>query len=567
MRIALGGFTCAGGKGENEDAFAARQPEDTRERRLKGVVACVADGLSSAPRASEASQLAVTQFIDDYYAASPGWTVKQAATRSLTALNGWLHAQGRSESGAMATTFTGLIIRSRTAHLVNTGDSRAYLWRGGHLTQLTRDHALRGTGGAVLTAALGAEPHLSMTYEILDLETSDIVVLMSDGVPSALPGDALSAWFEKNETSGDIEMLARELCEAAIKAGAEDNLTVLCARVDALPPANHDEHREILKARAFLPPLKAGQSVDGYTVERVLHAGVRSYVYRVRHRETGDVYVLKAPTEREDESAVIEALAREEWIGQNADSPSVLRAFPSGDTRFLYLLSAPAEGPTLRQWMNDHEEPDLNTVRDILRDLVAGLRPLHRQGIIHRDLKPENVIIRPGGGVTLIDFGSASIAGLEEVAGADGSWTGEGSLNYSAPEYIMGDPATQRADLFSLACMTYEMLAGALPYKRDIAANRIPDTLSAWRYISLRRRRPDLPPFIDSALEAALMPDPAKRTPAFSEFEADMTRPGQLARQRAASPALIERDPLRFWQVISATELLVILVLVAALSG
>ena len=565
LSVAIGGHTEPGGKAENEDAFAARSPADPAERHARGIVSCVADGLSSAPRAREAAQLAVTQFIDDYYAASPGWTAREAGTRSLSALNSWLHAQ--SHAGAMATTFTGLVIRSRTAHIFNIGDSRAYLFRAGKLRQLTRDHSLPGSGGAVLTAALGAEPHLSLTYDALDLDPGDLILMTSDGLPAILPSEALADLLSTPTAGADLEQLARHVCTTAREAGADDNLTALFLRVDGLPDASFEEHQSTLQARAILPRLNPGQSVDGHVVERVMHEGVRSNVYRVRHESTGAIRVLKAPTERvEDEPDLLEAIAREEWIGQNALTAAVLKTYPAGETRFLYLLSEWVKGPTLRQWMIDNHEPPLETVRDILHDLIGAIRPLHRQGILHRDLKPENVVVRADGGIKLIDFGSASIAGLEEVSPSAANWKGEGSLNYSAPEYVMGDPATARSDLFSIACMCYEMLTGALPFSRDIGANRVPSKLTAWTYISARRRRIDLPPFIDAALEAALNPDPARRTSTFSEFEADMKRPGALARRRAGSTALIERDPLRFWQAVAALQLFIILILVAALT-
>lgn len=568
LEVRVGGHSEAGGKPENEDAFAACLPTDPRELATRGVVACVADGLSSAPRAREASQLAVTQFIDDCYAAARSWTTRETGTRSLTALNSWLHAQCASDKGAMATTFTGVVLRSRTAHIFNTGDSRAYLFRAGRLRQLTRDHCLPGADNGVLTAALGAEPHLSLTYDALELEAGDLFLLTSDGLPSIMPAAALAEALGEVGPRTDLEDAARKLCEGAREAGADDNLTALFLHVDQLPDATYDEHQAALVSRACLPRLEPGQSVDDYIVERVMHQGVRSNVYRVRHAGSGDIRVLKAPTERvEDDPDLLQAIAREEWIGQNALTSAALTTFPTEGSQFLYLLSEWVKGPTLRQWMTDNPNPPLDAVRDILHDLVGAIRPLHRQGIIHRDLKPENVIIRADGGIKLIDFGSASIAGLEEISPSAASWRGEGSLNYSAPEYIMGDPATARSDLFSIACMAYEMLTGELPYKRDIGAHRTPSTLSAWTYISARRQRSDLPPFIDAALEAALRPDPARRTSTFSEFEADMKRPGALAKRRAGSTALIDRDPLRFWQWAAVIQLFVIFALVAALAS
>ena len=76
LRVSIGGYSAAGRKPANEDAFAAHRPDSEIELREKGVVACVADGLSSVPRAAAASQLAVGQFIDDFRSASPTWTVE-----------------------------------------------------------------------------------------------------------------------------------------------------------------------------------------------------------------------------------------------------------------------------------------------------------------------------------------------------------------------------------------------------------------------------------------------------------------------------------------------------------
>ncbi|ADM10761.1 serine/threonine protein kinase [Parvularcula bermudensis HTCC2503] len=565
LLVEIGGYSAAGRKPVNEDAFAAHSPHDEVERTEKGVVACVADGLSSVPRAAAASQLAVGQFIDDLYSASPTWTVEATARRSLTTLNSWLYAQARSPDGAMATTFSALVIKGCTVHLAQVGDSSIWRLRGENWQRLTREHSLPlSLDEAVLTAALGAEAHLSASFTKDEAQAGDLFVLLSDGVTAAVRASELQRLLMV--TYPDLETLSRSLCERAIENGSEDNVTALCVRVDALPAETAPEREARLTGRAFLPDLSPGQKIDAYTVDRVVHRGVRSSVYKVRDGD-GGVFALKAPTARAtDEVSIVEAIAREEWLGQKIGSDRILRTYSTGNTPFLYLLMEWIEGETLRQWMIDHPEPDLPTVRSVLHDIVLAVRETHRQQVLHRDLKPENILVLSDGRIKLIDFGSAAIAGLDE-ASVHLSWAGEGSLNYSAPEYILGDPATDRSDLFSVAAITYEMLSGALPFSEGLGAHRVPSRIRSWQYIPLSRRRGDLPVFIDAALESALEPDPVARTPALSEFEADLSRPGRLAERRAQSHALIDRNPLLFWQALCALQFFLLVVLYVLFVG
>ena len=155
LAVSYGGASLAGPRAINEDAFAAAPPN-----RLKGAVAVIADGVSSGEQAQKAAQTAVTEFIDEYLATPETWTVKTAAARVLNALNRWFcHHDG------MATTFSAVIAKGRTAHIFHVGDSRIYRLRNGDFEQLTRDHRKQG----MLTGALGAELHIEVDYLAEDL--------------------------------------------------------------------------------------------------------------------------------------------------------------------------------------------------------------------------------------------------------------------------------------------------------------------------------------------------------------------------------------------------------------
>ncbi len=126
LEVSLGGYSSAGIKTSNQDAFASLVPSPA-ELSAKGVVAVIADGVSSANKAAEAAQISVTQFISDYYATPATWSTQKSASKVLLGLNQWLNAQTDSASGyslQWLTTFSALIIKSSTAYIFHVGDTR-----------------------------------------------------------------------------------------------------------------------------------------------------------------------------------------------------------------------------------------------------------------------------------------------------------------------------------------------------------------------------------------------------------------------------------------------------------
>ena len=110
---------------------------------------------------------------------------------------------------------------------------------------------------------------------------------------------------------------------------------------------------------------------------------------------------------------------------------------------------------------------------------------------------------------------------------------------------------TSPAVAFSLAVVMYEMLAGQLPYKTGASRYNIPKDYSAWSYRHLRHIRPDLPKWIDLALERACAPQSVLRPDSYSEFLEDLKRPNATLIDSHEAAPLIKRDPLLFWQSLS----------------
>lgn len=560
LDVIVGGHSTAGRKDRNDDAFVAHVPSSATIRQVKGVVGCVSDGISSSNNSHLASQTTVLQFTDDYYSAPDTWAARDAAARSLNALNRWLSAQSRdtaNSSHGWITTFSAVIMKAQMAHVFHVGDCRVYLLRDGRLRCLTQDHVSTLAGGeTILTGALGAETNLRVDYLDESLSQNDLFLLMSDGVYSHITDAQLTEFLAKRALpdSTDLETASRDLCDLAHHQGSDDNLSCLMMKVRALPDESVDDAHGRLTHRRIPPRLSVGNKIDHYQVERVLHSGTRSHVYLVRDLRDKEQYVLKAPSRNfEDDVNYLEAFAREQWVGQRFTDPGLMKVLAKGEgSPFLFAILEYIEGPTLRQWMLDNPRPSLSAVRVIISELIRVVRVLHRAGMVHRDLKPENIIVPEQRGLALIDFGTIKIAGLDDgyASGQDAD-TLQGSVDYIAPETLLGQPATNASDLFSIGCIAYEMLTGTPPYKLDPSGTRWPKSFAGWRYRPARYLRDDLPDWIDFALEKCLNPDPAKRYRAMSEFEEDFKRPGRLAQSRRSHVALKDRDPLLFWKYVS----------------
>ena len=122
--------------------------------------------------------------------------------------------------------------------------------------------------------------------------------------------------------------------------------------------------------------------------------------------------------------------------------------------------------------MIDNPKPDLETVRGIVEQIASGLRAFHRKEMLHQDLRPDNIMIDKTGTVKIIDFGSTKVAGVVEAAPSRHRDDILGTVQYTAPEYFLGEGGSPRSDLFSLGVITYQMLTGTLPYGSQIAKAR-----------------------------------------------------------------------------------------------
>lgn len=564
LSITLAQSSDKGVKARNEDFYGAIIPDDS-VLGTKGIACVIADGMGSCEHAQEASEHCVKSFLNDYYSTPETWSTKSSGAKVLTAINNWLLSNGeRAEAHGMVTTFSAVIFKSTTAHLFHIGDSRIYRYRNGDLEQLTTDHRVRISADKdYLSRAMGIDLHLDIDYKTVAIEQGDIYLMTTDGVHDYLSETSLKHLLSSHT---DWQALAEKIVQQSLQTGSQDNVTCQLIHIDSLPSQKANEIYNELTRLPFPPHLGPGMSMDGYEILEEIHASTTSQLYKVRDQESGEMFIMKTPSVNyDDDPAYIERFYMEEWAGKRINSQFVLKIYELKRPRnFLYFIMEYIEGITLRQWIEDHPDPDIYEVADIVERIINGLRVFHRMEMLHRDLKPENIMLLPDGHIKIIDFGSVKIAGIQEISTPVERIELLGTKNYTAPEYLLGSDGSNRSDIFSLGVITYEMLTGGhLPYGDKLGRELNWRSINKIQYTSAITHNPMIPLWLDGALEKAVKIDQRQRYDTFSEFLYDLTHPNPNFTNR--SMPMLEKNPNLVWKAVATISLALNLALVYAL--
>lgn len=552
LKVSIGGYSSAGIKPENQDAINYSIPKDL-SIGTKGIVAVLADGVSSSEEAKQASNTAVSSFIEDYLSTPDTWSTKKSCQQVISAINSWLYKQGsflENELRGWVTTFDAIIFKSTSIHIVHIGDSRVYRLRDGELTQMTKDHITWiNKDTRYLSRALGIDSSLQIDYKTDELQKNDIYLQTSDGVHDFLKEKELVQILSMPHATKEI---AKRLVEKAISNQSDDNLSAQVILIRELPNATKQEVYDKLSELPLPPELEPGMKLDGFEILQEVCISPRSQIYLARDIETNQELILKTPSVNfADDPWHLDGFIREEWIGQRLKHPGLMKTYQFNRVKkFLYFTTEYIKGFTLRQWMQQNPTPNVNEVINYIEQISSALRAMHRQDVIHQDLKPENIMIDEKNRIKIIDFGAVHAAGLAELASVLQRQQPEGTLNYTAPEYLMGEKGSKRSDIFSLSVIAYELLTGKLPYKEKKTNKFQLNNYQHMQYISVKKYREDLPGWIDIALKKGCMPNPEKRYALLSELTHNLKSPKDNLLNYDEEP-LITRNPILLWQLIA----------------
>ncbi|RLA57696.1 MAG: bifunctional protein-serine/threonine kinase/phosphatase [Gammaproteobacteria bacterium] len=553
FKLSVGQHSVAGRKAQNEDAIGIRIP-DGNLLSTKGAAAVIADGVSAAEAGKEASHTCVSSFLSDYFSTPETWSVKQSGAQVLTALNRWLYSRGRGfndNSKGYITTMSTVIFKSHTAHIFHVGDSRIYRLREGTLEQLTTDHSTPvSQDHAYLARAMGLDVRLDVDYQTAPLQSEDIFLQTTDGVHDVLGPHAIQHILEAPGIT--LDKRCEQLVEVALHKGSTDNLSCQLLRVDELPDAQVDDVLNQFSQLQFPPLLEPGMSLDGYRIMRELQGGTRSHLYQVEDMASGAHYCMKTPSANFARDPVyIDRFVLESWIGSRINSPYVVKVVePHRPKSCLYYLTEYVQGMTLSQWMREHPKPAVEEAVFLIDQIARGIRALHRRETLHQNIKPDNILIDGNGQVKIMDFSACHMAGIAETATpAQGNLT-PGSASYFAPEYTLHKTTNYRADLFSLAVISYEMFTGQLPFGGVLEHCKSQRDFLATSYTHSYKLNPLVPHWIDCALKKALRFEEERRHGDVAEFVYELQHPNPRYLEYHQRP-LMERDPLKAWKIIA----------------
>lgn len=267
----------------------------------------------------------------------------------------------------------------------------------------------------------------------------------------------------------------------------------------------------------------AGRSIAGYRLLERVGEGGTAEVYRAEHPERGACAFKVLRQRLRGDPTAVQRFLREAGYGSRVAHPGVVRTYDYGEADGLHYLALEwADGESLATFLHRTGPLAPADAVPLVRQLADALAAAHQAGIIHRDLKPENIMYDPRTGrVKLLDFGIARDAELppEERLTRTGFFVG--TLQYVAPEALSGELVDGRADIYSLATITYYLLTGRHPYvgrsPRELFQQLLshpPTPMSE----AAKGGGIKFPPRLEAAVMKGLARHPADRQPTVTAF-------------------------------------------------
>lgn len=267
-----------------------------------------------------------------------------------------------------------------------------------------------------------------------------------------------------------------------------------------------------------------------YRIKRELGRGASSAVYEAEHADLGLAVALKVlSADRASSADYVDRFRREARALSRLSHEHLvgLRDFGQSADGRLFCVMERCDGMTLDRMMRDRGPLPLREALGIARKILSALAVAHAEGLVHRDVKPENIMVGPDGALKLLDFGlvmaADEVGATEETALS--SVTLFGTPEYMAPEQASGAKVDERADLYAVGSVLYELLTGTLPFERDSAVAILEAKVKGSpEHPRERARDRDIPEGVDELVMRAIARHPSLRFGSAREMIAAIDR-------------------------------------------
>jgi serine/threonine protein kinase len=307
----------------------------------------------------------------------------------------------------------------------------------------------------------------------------------------------------------------------------------------------------------------AGRQMGRYLVKSRLGAGGIGEVWLAQDEELGREVALKfLSRELGGDSDQARRFRQEARAASSLSHNNLVTIFDIGEFEGRQFIAQEyIPGKTVREALESGPF-GVAAAADIAQQIAAGLGAAHSVGIVHRDIKPENIMIRPDGGVKIVDFGIARLTdqAVRPVRYVSTGLTRRGMIlgtaRYMSPEQARGLQVDGRSDIFSMGSVLYEMLTGAAPFTGDTHSDVLAAILT-YDPAPLSRNTRAVPAEFERIVRRCLAKDPADRYPSAAAIQEDLKRLRKLERT--------PRQRIMPWAVAVSGMVLVAAVVVALL--
>jgi serine/threonine protein phosphatase PrpC len=533
----------------NEDTMAFWQADTEDERRRRGVIALLADGVGGQGFGEVASKLAVKTALKIFQDSEPGAPLNGLVWQMFNAANIAVYDAGMamraSEEGRMGTTLTVTIFRNNEIAVGHVGDSRCYLVQGGKIRRMTNDHThvafhmkmgLFSPSAAhhnplrhVLTRVVGQEPTINVDYSYAVVHPGDFVIQCCDGVHVYLTDhELMDRATRKTPAEACADVLA-----LALSRGTDDNISAQICRIEKVYQLTFYRGAPVYAAPVEKPAsheIDVGQVLDKrFEITGLISRSGMASIFKAFDQQTRQNVAIKIPfMQYESDAAFYTRFLREESIGLAMNHPYIMHLVPvkAEQKSRPYIVMELLDGETLDQVMARERPMALDKAVRIAIEICQAMTYMHGQKIIHRDLKPQNIMICRDGTIRIMDFGIARSAGMRRLT-FTGFTPAMGTPDYMAPEQVKGKRGDERTDIYSLGAILYEMATGSVPFE---AAN--PFLIMNARVTgdpkAPTRLNAKISPQLEEMILHAMERNPAQRYPTAEDFRRELEQPEQV---------------------------------------
>ncbi len=266
-----------------------------------------------------------------------------------------------------------------------------------------------------------------------------------------------------------------------------------------------------------------GKRLDGrYEIHELIGQGGMAYVYRAYDRiENRWVAIKILREELSDNSDFLRRFRNESKAIAVLSHPNIVKVYDvSFGDRIQYIVMEYVDGITLKQYIEQQGEIKWREALYFTVQILQALQHAHERGIIHRDIKPQNIMLLEDGSIKVMDFGIARFTQAETQTMTDKAI---GSVHYIAPEQARGGHINDKADIYSVGVMLYEMLTGQLPFVADNAVSVAIMQMQA-EPTPPTRINPSIPKGLEEITMHAMEKNPAQRFPSAADMLEDIER-------------------------------------------